>query len=102
MESEPRDAVGSEGAVDEVLAESFPASDPPSWTPGIARPAPTSPADRESGRQRTVLQGLLSLGGATSLALLAPIAILLVALPVVLAIRALVEVIGWLLGVDLG
>jgi hypothetical protein len=26
--------------MDDVLADSFPASDPPSWTPGIARPAP--------------------------------------------------------------
>src|SRR5688572_13509232 len=26
--------------MDDVLADSFPASDPPSWTPGMARPAP--------------------------------------------------------------
>ena len=26
--------------IDDVLADSFPASDPPSWTPGMARPAP--------------------------------------------------------------
>ena len=27
--------------IDDVLTDSFPASDPPSWTPGMARPAPT-------------------------------------------------------------
>ena len=30
--------------IDDVLAGSFPASDPPAWTPGIARPAPADTA----------------------------------------------------------
>jgi hypothetical protein len=29
-------------ALDDVLDGTFPASDPPSWTPGLARPAPAS------------------------------------------------------------
>ena len=101
MEYRARTAAGSEGALDEVLAESFPASDPPSWTPGMARPAPTGVVPHDGDGPQTWLQGFLSLGGAAILALLAPIAILVVAMPVVLAVRGILEVIGWLFGVDL-
>jgi hypothetical protein len=35
--SERGDRLAAEEALDQVLADSFPASDPPSWNPGIAR-----------------------------------------------------------------
>ena len=34
--SERGDRLAAEEAIDQVLADSFPASDPPSWNPGIA------------------------------------------------------------------
>ena len=39
--------------IDEVLADSFPASDPPSWTPGIARLNPPQPDSPGAARTRT-------------------------------------------------
>ena len=116
----------AEQALDAVLADSFPASDPPSWNPGFARPspavglesraealefiadsdAPTGASDiidvsRASRASRTFLQGVGSLAGAAGIALLVPFAILLVGLPVALVIRGLLEAIGWLSGVSL-
>lgn len=125
-ESNERRRLAAEQAVDATLADSFPASDPPSWNPGLARPSPalgsarhaehsepvvggearTSAFDiidvsRPSGADRTFLQGLVSLAGAAGIALLVPFSILLVGLPVVVAVRGVLEVIGWLFGVAL-
>jgi hypothetical protein len=100
--------------------ESFPASDPPSWTMGVARRAAIDPAAgvaaaRVTVRTTTVVapvnrdvidvsvppdrRGLLRRAfvgsmGAVGIALLAPVVILLAGLPVVLVVRAVVEVIG--------
>jgi hypothetical protein len=114
--------LAAERAVDEVLADSFPASDPPSWNPGIIRPQPADgfpiavmPAQDVGGRlpmadvidvsgpahgERTLLQSLVSLFGAAGIALLFGIGILLVGLPIVLVVRGVVETIGWLFGVN--
>jgi hypothetical protein len=112
----------SDLAIDDALAGSFPASDPPAWNPGMARPIPvdtsrnrandirpsmardeTAPGtpgvidvSRPLHSERTVLQALISLAGAAGIALLVPFAILLVGLPVALAVRGLLEALAWL------
>jgi hypothetical protein len=113
--------LAAERALDEVLADSFPASDPPSWNPGVIRP----PADgfaaaavtaqdeherlpmadvvdesRPTRGDRSFLQALVSLVGAAAIALLFGVAILLVGLPVAVAVRGVLEAIGWLFGVN--
>lgn len=110
-------------ALDQVLADSFPASDPPPWTLGVPGPAPghhTPSADRRDaeggsrdhrGVGRTVvldvslhrdpawplLRALTSIAGAAGIALLVPFVILLVGLPIALVVRGVAEVCGWLL-----
>jgi hypothetical protein len=46
--------------------------------------------------KRTLCQGLQSLVGATGIALLFPVAILIVGLPIALAVRVVVEIVSWL------
>jgi len=50
--------------------------------------------------ERHFLQGLVSLAGAASIALLVPFAILMVGLPIALSIRGVLELFGWLFGVS--
>jgi hypothetical protein len=117
--------LAAERAVDSVLADSFPASDPPSWTLGIAHP----PAEREATSVeamppehravgsaksdvidvyrpgtdgRTFLEGLVSLAGAAGIALLVPFVILLIGMPIALAVTGVVEAAGWLIRLAFG
>ena len=117
-ESEPRQQrLAAERAVDSILADSFPASDPPSWTFGITRPPPQgqvtdvsqgdSPAgfvreevfdlSRTASDRPTLANGLKSLAAAVGVALLVPFIMLLIGLPIVLAVRAVATALSWLL-----
>ena len=101
-----------------MLKGSFPASDPPSWNPGVARPDPSvhelvedAPIKVPVGggaidiidvsrpnAERTFLQAVVSFAGAGAISLTVPFVILLIGLPFALAIRGLLEAIDWLFG----
>jgi hypothetical protein len=115
--------LAAERAVDEVLEDSFPASDPPSWNPGTARLAPASDqanegplgdssaeiwqagmarhgvidVSRPTDGERSLIQALTSVAGAVGVVLLLGVGILIVTVPVALFVGGLTGVIGWLL-----
>jgi hypothetical protein len=122
-----RRRLAAEQALDQVLADSFPASDPPSWNPGIVRADPvvsgvdhqTAREDTEDPREseigansvvfvskpittgRSFVPRAISSAGAIGTALLLPLAILLVGLPMAVAVRGLLEFISWASGAKL-
>ena len=114
-----RQRLAAERAIDDVLKGSFPASDPPSWNPGVARPDPSvretvedaTTIDARAGSapidiidvsrphaERTFLQAVVSFAGAGAISLTVPFVILLIGLPFALAIRGVLEAIAWLFG----
>jgi hypothetical protein len=51
---EQRRRLAAEQALDQVLADSFPASDPPSWNPGIALLNPVAGVEPEAEHSESI------------------------------------------------
>jgi hypothetical protein len=113
-------AIGArERKVDDVLADSFPASDPPPWTLGRAPASPVDSTDVESadttrdnapawsslttvvvaGGQKTARQWLATVVGGVAAAMMIPLGILLIGIPIAVATRTLIEVAAWVAAV---
>jgi hypothetical protein len=91
------DEVAYERAIDAELADSFPASDPPSWTSGVAetRPRGTPPVPPEvEPRERSVWVRRIS-SAAALIAVVWAVPLLVVGLPLALAWRALLSATKW-------
>jgi hypothetical protein len=96
--------------VDQVLADSFPASDPPPWTLGRVPGPPPERTDTMkdhvtawsshtttiiAGGKRSAWQWTATGMGALGIGMLVPISILAIGIAIALAARAVIELAGW-------
>jgi hypothetical protein len=91
--------------MDNALAASFPASDPPSWNAGMARPhalarevaPPLHNEGRDRGHGQAFVQAMVSVGALVGLVVAVPFVILVIGLPVAVLVRGLVHALAWLI-----
>jgi hypothetical protein len=86
-----RITAASERAVDQALADSFPASDPPPWTLGVVY----APSEFHASAGAPPRDPVPTLAGVMGRAWV-PIAILIVGFPLALTIGGIVEAVTWL------
>jgi hypothetical protein len=82
-------------SVDRVLADSFPASDPPSWVATTVHVEPARGTPANAPRSRPFIEAALTAVMAGALALLVPVAVLLIGLPVALVISGVAQALAF-------